>query len=139
MSNNTLRIGLFTATNIAAVLAAIKESNGTYADISHKAREYGGDVSPNTIAKWITRGRRDLSQNKNTALARFTKHYNDRVAEHCGPEVNRARQLDIALFKLERRCECGQEKMLAPDGSLADHCRSCAEIDATPRRMRSAT
>ena len=110
MSANPTAIGLFTADNIAAILGAIPDSNGTYADIAELATNRGADVSPRTLAKWIVRGRQDLERKKTTALARFAKLYDDRLNQHCGPDVNRHRELDRALFLLLRTCECGQEK-----------------------------
>ena len=137
MASNTLGIGLFTASNIAAVLNAIPESNGTYADVANAARQKGAEVSPNTIAKWVTRGHRDITEKKSTALARFTQHYDNRIKEHCGPETNRHRELEQALFLLERSCECGQEKMLQPDGRLANQCRNCTDMDETTHHRRN--
>ena len=134
MSANPTAIGLFTADNIAAILGAIPDSNGTYADIADIATNRGADVSPRTLAKWIVRGRQELERKKTTALARFAKLYDDRLNQHCGPDVNRHRELDRALFLLQRTCECGQEKMLLPDGRIADRCRLCEELDRTPRK-----
>ena len=48
MASHTQRIGLFTAENIAAMLQAIPDSNGTYADTAGKAQEHGAILSPYT-------------------------------------------------------------------------------------------
>ena len=42
------------------------------------------------------------------------------MEEHCSPDANRNCQLDRVLEILERTCECGNDKVIAPDGSLAD-------------------
>ena len=54
------------------------------------------------------------------------------------PDANRSRELDRAFDILERTCECGTEKMLAPDGSLADRCRECQERDRRGLQYRTA-
>ena len=48
MASHTQGIGLFTAENIAAMLQAIPDSNGTYADIAGKAQEHSTILSPYT-------------------------------------------------------------------------------------------
>ena len=60
------------------------------------------------------------------------------MAEHCSPDANRSRELDRAFDILDRTCECGTEKMLAPDGSLADRCRECQERDRRGLQYRTA-
>ncbi len=64
-----------------------------------------------------------------TTYARFAKRRRDLIAEHCGPDTNRNRELDRAPEILERTCECGNDKMLMPDGKLADQCRQYQELD----------
>lgn len=133
MSSNISRVGHFTAENITAVLLAIPGTNGTYAKVTENARKQGSNVGKHTVAKWVTQGRRDLAARRDSAYARFTKHYDDRVREHCSPDKSRHREIDRALAILERRCECGNEKPIAPDGSIADQCRRCQELDGTRR------
>ena len=69
-----------------------------------------------------------------TAYARFTKRYRDLIAEHCQPDNNRSRELDQALEILKRTCECGNDKMLMPSGSLGDTCQDCKILDLPKRR-----
>ena len=77
--------------------------------------------------------------NPSTAYARFTKQYQDLVAQHCGPDNNRNREFDRALEILERTCECGNDKMLLPDGNLGNTCQDCQDLDARQRhRARRA-
>ena len=60
------------------------------------------------------------------------------MQEHCSPDANRNRELDRALEILERTCECGNDKMTAPDGSLADTCRECQDLDRRGHPYRVA-
>ena len=137
MPNKTRGVGLFTAENIVAVIRAIPESDGTYRDVACKAEQYGGNVHYHTIAGWLSHGRADLAAGKpSTAYARFTKQYQDLVAQHCGPDNNRNREFDRALEILERTCECSNDKMLLPDGKLGSTCQECQDLDA-PQRRRS--
>ena len=133
-------VGKFNIRNIVAVLRAVPESDGTYADVARIAQDYDGDVHSRTIANWVQAGNADIRNGKNaTAYARFTKLYKDRLKEQGGREANRTRELDRALEILERTCECGNPKMLMADGSLADQCQVCQELDAAPRRGRRRT
>ena len=126
MPNTTRGVGLFTAENIVAVIRAIPESDGTYRDVARKAEQYRGTVHYHTIAGWLSHGRADVVAGQpSTAYARFTKRYRELVAEHCGPDTNRNREFDRALEILERTCECGNDKVLLPDGKLAEQCREC--------------
>ena len=139
MASHTQGIGLFTAENIAAMLQAILDSNGTYADIARagKAQEHGAILSPYTISSWVNRSRADIrARRNNTACARFAKQYDQLRAEHCGSDANRNREFNRALEILERTCECGNDKMLMPDGTLAESCREYQEIDQQGRRRR---
>ena len=109
---------MFTAENIVAILRAIPESDGTYRDVARKAEKYGGNIQYYTISNWASHGRADVEAGQaSTAYARFTKLYQDLIAEHCQPDNNRNRELDQALEILERTCECGNDKMLLPSGS----------------------
>ena len=119
-------VGKVAVQNLVAVFRAVPESDGTYADIARVAKDHDGDVHPHTIAGWVQAGNADIRANKNaTAYTRFTKHYQELVKQHCSGNVNRNRELDRALEILERTCECGNEKMLLPDGKLAEQCREC--------------
>ena len=130
MPNTTRGVGLFTAENIVAVMRAIPESDGTYRDVARKAEQYGGNIHYHTISNWISHGRADIEAGQpSIAYARFTKRYQGLITEHCGPDTNRNRELDRALEILERTYECGTDKMLMPDGKLADQCRQCQELD----------
>ena len=139
MPNTTRGVGLFTAENIVAVLRAIPESDGTYRDVASKAEQYGGNVHDHTISNWLSHGRPDIAAGQpSTAYARFTKRYQDLVAEHCGPDTNRNRELDRALEILKRTCECGNDKMLLSDGKLSSTCQECQDLDTRQRRQRTA-
>ena len=139
MSNKTRGVGLFTAENIVAVLRAIPESDGTYRDVARKAEQYGGNFHHHTISNWVRYGQANIEAGQpSTAYARFTKQYRGLVDEHCGPNTNRNREFDRALEILERTCECGNDKMLLPEGKLADRCRECQEIDGQSHQRRRA-
>ena len=132
-------IGSFTTDNIVAILRALPETDGTYIQVVALATEKGAQLSTNTIGKWITNGRADIQAGKSqTAYGRFSQRYDSIMAEHCSPDANRSRELDRAFDILERTCECGTEKMLAPDGSLADRCRECQERDRLGLQYRTA-
>ena len=129
----------FTTDNIVAVLRALPETDGTYAHVVAHATEHGAQLSANTLGKWVTTGRADIQAgNAHTAYARFSQRYDSIMAEHCSPDANRNRQLDRAFEILERTCECGNDKALAPDGSLADTCRECQDLDRRGRQYRTA-
>ena len=126
--------------NLVAVLRAIPESNGTYADVAHVAEDYDGDGRSHNIANWVQAGNADIRNGNNaTAYARFAKSYKGRLAEHCSAETNRNRELDHALEILARTCACGNQKIPLEDGSRVERCRACQELDATPRRGRRRT
>ena len=59
------------------------------------------------------------------------------VGEHCRPDHNRNRELHQALEILERTCECGNDKMLLPDGKLGSTCQEYQDLDARQRRRRA--
>ena len=135
MASHTQGIGLFTAENIAAMLQAIPDSNGTYADIAGKAQEHGAILSPYTISSWVNRSRADIrARGNNTAYARFAKQYDQLRAEHCGSDANRNREFNRALEILERTCECDNDKILLPDGKMGNTCQECQDLDAPQRR-----
>ena len=135
MPNKTRGVGLFTTENIVAVMRAIPESDGTYRDVARKTEQYGGNVQYHTISNWASHGRADVVAGQpSTAYARFTKQYRGLVDEHCGPDTSRNREFDRALEILERTCECGNDKMLLPDGKLGSTCQECQDLDARQRR-----
>ena len=135
MPNKTRGVGLFTPENIVAAIRAIPESDGTYRDVARKAEQYGGNAQYHTISNWISHGRADVEAGKaSTAYARFTKRYRDLIAEHCQPDNNRNREFDQALEILKRTCECGNDKMLLPDGKLGSTCQECQDLDTRQRR-----
>ena len=50
---------LFTAENIAALVRAASDSDGTHADVCAIASEFGGcEVSPSVLGGWLRQGRR---------------------------------------------------------------------------------
>ena len=139
MSNKTRGVGLFTAENIVAVLRAIPESDGTYRDVARKAEQYGGNFQYPTISNWLSHGRADVAAGQpSTAYARFTKLYRELLDEHCRPDTNRNREFDRGLEILKRTCECGNDKMLMPDGRLGSTCQECQDLDTRQRRQRTA-
>ena len=75
---------------------------------------------------------------ENIVAARFTKLYRELVDEHCRPDNNRNRELDRALEILKRTCECGNDKVLMPDGRLGSTCQECQDLDKRQRRQRTA-
>ena len=124
MASHTQGIGLFTAENIAG-----------------KAQEHGAILSPYTISSWLNRSRAGIrARRNNTAYARFAKQYDQLRAEHCGSDANRNqefnREFNRALEILERTCQCDNDKMLMPDGKLAEQCRECQEIEERGRQQR---
>ena len=136
MASHTLGIGQFTANNIVAVLGAIPTSNGTYKSIVEIAEHEGADLSPSTVAKWVTKGRKDRAGRGNTALAQFAKEFDDRIRQHCNGDTNRQRELEKAMAILEQLCECGQKKGLTPEGQRAEQCQTCEELERTNRSRR---
>ena len=70
-------------------------------------------------------------------IARKAQQYggNVLVAEHCGPDNNRNREMDRALEILKRTCECGNDKVLMPDGKLSSTCQDCQDLDTRQRRQ----
>ena len=140
MPNTTRGVGLFTAENIVAAIRAILESDGTYRDVACKAEQYGGYFHYHTISNWVRHGQADLEAGQpSTAYARFTKRYRDLITEHCGPDTNRNREFDRALEILKRTCECGDDKMLLPDGKLGNTWQECPDFDGRQRRRARRT
>ena len=122
-----------------AAIRAIPESDVTYRDVASKAEQYGGYFHHHTLSNWVKNGQADLEAGQpSTAYARFTKRYQELVAEHCGPDNNRNREFDRALEILERTCECGNDKMLLPDGKLSSTCQDCQDLDTRQGRQRTA-
>ena len=115
-------IGSFTTDNLVAILRALPETDGTYVQVVALATDNGAQLFANTIGKWLTTGRADIQAGKSqTAYARFSQRYDSIMEEHCSPDANRNRQLDRALEILERTCECGNDKTIAPDGRPGRH------------------
>ena len=139
-TTTTNNVGHFTAQNIAAILRALPETDATYDKVITKTREYGGQVSKHTLAKWLANGRSDIKANKRqTAFARFAQKHDQIKTDHCAPDANRTREFGLALQILERTCDCGNEKMTMPDGSLADSCRQCHEIETQNDQRKRST
>ena len=137
MANHTSRVGLFTAENIATVLRALPETNGTYREVVRRASEYDVNVSLVTLGKWLAHGRADIKANRRqTAYAKFSQHFDRIRREHCNADANRTREFDLALQILERTCDCGNEKTILPDSTLADTCRQCQDNEDQGRPAR---
>ena len=64
-----------------------------------------------------------------SVYAEFTDHFDRLKTEHCTGDGKRRRDYERARQILERTCECGNEKMTTPDGSLGDGCRQCHDIE----------
>ena len=129
MASNAKGIGHFTTDNIVAVLRALPETDGTYAQVIEQAREQGASVSKTTLSNWVTNGRANIKTGqRQTAYARFAQRYDALIEEHCNAEANRTRELDRAFEIRNSICECGNEKT-----TRADRCRQCQELDHTGR------
>ena len=139
MASNTNGVGHFTAENIAAVLRALPETDGTYKQVVEQAREYGAEVSKDTLGKWVSTGRRDLKAGKrSSAFARVAQLFDNIKAESCSTDVNRMREYERALLLLELTCGCGNEKMTMTDGSVGDSCSRYQEVEGgEPQRKDS--
>ena len=124
-------VGKFTTQNIVAVLPAVPESNGTYADVGRVAAEkYGGDVVDHTISNWVATARRDVAAGRReTAYARFAERYRELRDEYSSPERQRTRELDAALAFLDSCCDCGEPKMTHENGYRGETCLVCYRID----------
>ena len=95
MSSFTKGIGSFTADHIVAVLRALPDTDGTYAQVIARATEHGAQLSATTLGKWLTTGRADIEAgNVHTAYGRFSLRYDSIMGEHCSPDANRNRQLN---------------------------------------------
>ena len=130
----------FTAPNIAAVLRALPDTDGTYHDVIRQVSEYGVALSPTTLGKWVSNGRADLKANKRqTAYARFALKFDQLRREHHTADANRTREFDLALQILERTCDCGNEKIILPNDTLAHTCRQCQDMEDQGRPARRST
>ena len=138
MIKNSNGVGYFTAENIVGVLRALPETDGTYAEVVEQASEYGVTISKTVLGKWVAQGHRDLQAGKRQrAFARFAAMYDEIKEEHCTAEANRSREFDRAMQILERTCECGNDKMTMPDGTLGDTCLGCHDIEEQGRPRRA--
>ena len=110
--NNTAR---FTAPNIAAVLRALPDTDGTYHDVIRQVSEYGVALCQSTLGKWVSSGRSDIKANRRqTAYARFALKYDQLKREHCTADANRTREFDLALQILEGTCDCATRRARSP-------------------------
>ena len=118
------------------MLRALPQTDGTYAEVIKRARDYDAEVSKDLLGKWVSTGRRDLKAGKPaTAFVRFDAHYDRLKTDHCTADANRQRESERALQILERTCECGNEKTTMPDGSVGDTCTECKEIEEKRRQQ----
>ena len=84
-------VGSFTADHIVAVLRALPDTDGTYAQVIARATEHGAQLSATTLGQWLTNGRADIQAGKSqTAYGRFSQRYDSIMAEHCSPDANRS-------------------------------------------------
>ena len=85
----------FTAENIIGMLLAIPRSDGSYADVCHKAEEQGVRLSPYTISYWVNSGRADTRKGyPSTGYARFASEYDRRIGQINDPEADRNGEMD---------------------------------------------
>lgn len=90
MASTKRGVGRFTAENIAAIVRAIPDSDGTYQDAVLHAQQYGASLHPHTLPGWTRTGKADLQAEQNfTAYARFTQRYFATINEHSGLDSNR--------------------------------------------------
>lgn len=69
---NDNKAARFTALDIAAVLCALHDTDGTHHHVIRQISEYGVALSPSTLSKWVGHGRSDIRANKRqTAYSRF--------------------------------------------------------------------
>ena len=138
MASTIRGIGLFTAENIAAILKAVPETNGTYSEIAERAGEISGTtIGTGTLSRWVTVGNQDIKRGKkNTAFARFARLYARSIEEHCNMDANRNREMDRALNLINSICDCGNTKEILPGGEYEEACAKCKEMDAeqAPKR-----
>ena len=110
-------------------------AKSTLDEVVELAHQHGADVTTYTLGKWVSHGRADLKANRRqTAYARFAQKYDQLKREHCAADANRTREFDLALQILERACDCGNEKMTMPDGTLEDTCRQCQDLEEQRQR-----
>ena len=137
MPNTTSGVGRFVTPTIIAVLRAIPDSDGTYRDVAQKAENHGANIKHATLARWLHMGWKDIAAgNATTAIARFTKRFEELVTEHCWAEILRTRDLDRAFEIMARTCGCGNDKMLMPEGTVTETCRDCKDLDNLGRSGR---
>ena len=140
MASRSQGIGLFTADSIFAILKAIPETTGTYAEIVRQAQGHGPILSPYTLSRWVTPAAPTSWPARTTRpTRRFAKQYDQLRAEHCGPDANRQREFNGRSNIMEQTYECGNDKMLIPDGTLGDTCRDCQDPDGLQRRRERRT
>ena len=136
----------FNTENIVAILRAAATHGGSYPNVVHNSKT---DLAPSTLHGWISQGRRDLLENKKTALGMFATSFD---AMHTGgttrnTEEHRIVEMQEALEQLnpndntaqdqpptdKRRsrhtCECGQ-----PKEPTAVSCPACKEMDSAKRQ-----
>ena len=131
---------------IVAILRAAAAHGGSCANV---VRNSETDLSPSTLHGWVSRGRRDLRENKRTALAVFATQFDAmnpdgttlnaegrRVVEmqealkQLNPNDNTAQGQSLTDKHRSRRiCECGQ-----PKEPTAVSCTACKEMDSATRR-----
>lgn len=103
MPNFNNGVGHFTARNIAAVLRAVPKTDGSYSQLTAKAKEYGAHVSNSTLGKWVSCGRFDIrAGERQTAYASFAQHYDKIRKETCDPDKARIREFEEGLRILEQ-------------------------------------
>ena len=139
MNSSAQGVGYFTGQNIAAILKALPETHGTYAEVINQARAYDADISRYALGKWVSTGRRDIGAgDKSTAYARFAPCYDWLRREPRTAGAKRQREYERTLQILERTCECGNEKTWEAAHTMADRCRVCQDIDEQAGQHRRA-
>ena len=59
-------------------------------------------------------------------------------ADRIAADANRSWECERAAQIPKRTCECANEKMTMPDGSRADSCRQCHEIEEQEQQRKGA-
>ena len=108
----------FTAENIAAILIA-STTCGSYREVIESS---GTDLAPSTLHGWISRGNRDIKNNKDTAWSVFVTEWNSsHIKLPNDSEIKRMAEVKRALEMVEVARSSGKpddlEVTMGPDGA----------------------
>ena len=140
MASRSQGIGLFTADSIFAVLKAIPETTGTYAEIVRQAQGHGPILSPYTLSRWVTPAAPTSWPARTTRPTRGSPNNTTSYGPNTADPMQTASANSTGRSNImEQTCECGNDKMLIPDGTLGDTCRDCQDPDGLQRRRERRT